>query len=356
MLTFTNVFLSIIFLLIIPIIIGFSVCEKLHIDYGFSNCFVMGWFSLLAIGQIILVPMVLKDASFTMTCIVLLFIDLVMVIFSLYRISRHMAHEGVKHLRSEFIGIRPDKSSLFFVGLFFLVAFILYQNLMLQHTDADDSRFIVLAMDTIKSDRMLRINPTNGVYFTGGLGEIEKDFSSPWPVYVAFLSNMCGVKATIMFHTILPFALYILITCCFWMVGDTLFKGDFYSKCIFTIFIWCIFIFGNYSAKSAETFTMSRVWQGKALVAGAGIPIMTCIMVKSYEKITSLILLQMIIIDLAICLLSGMGIVIGVLIMMSFGLAYTLIKKDSRYIICPALISLINCGFYLINQNAVNFI
>ena len=354
--TFTNVFLSIIFLLIIPLIIGFLVCEKLHIDYGFSNFFVMGWFSLWAVGQIILVPMVLRDVPFTWACIALLFVDIVMVVFSLYRIYRHMEHLGAKHLRSEFTCIRLDSSSLFFVALCFLVAFILYQNLMLQHTDADDSRFVVLAMDTVKSDRMLRTNPINGEYFTQWLGEVEKDFSSPWPVYVAFLSSICGVKATVMFHTLFPFALYILITCCFWIVGDTLFKGDFDSKCIFTIFIWCIFIFGNYSVKSAETFTMSRVWQGKAIVAGAGIPMMTCIMAKLYEKITSLILLQMIIIDLALCLLSGMGIVIGAILMMSFGVVYTVIKKDIRYMICPALISLINCVYYLINQNAVNFI
>ena len=355
MLTFTNVVLSVVFLLIIPTIIGSLSCEELHINYGFANWYAMGWFSLWAVSQLILVPMVLMDVSFTVSCIVLLLMYLILIVVSLFRLAKYIQPKGA-HSRKVLSKTKFNISMILFIILILTVTFILYQNMILQHSDADDSRFVVLAMDTIKSDRMLRINPTNGRTFTGGLGEVQKDFSSPWPVYVAFLANMCGVKATVMFHTILPYAMYILVTCCFWMIGDKLFKGDFDSKCIFTNAVVLIYIFGNYSSKSAETFIMSRIWQGKAIVAGAGIPMIICSMIRIYKKPELRAFIQLLIIDLALCLLSGMGIVIGAIMMTFFGLTYAVLKRNYLYFIYPVLISLINGSFYLINQNAVSFL
>ena len=354
MLTFLNVFLSIIFLLVIPVIIGVLICSKLHIPYSFANWFTMGCFSSWAVGQVILVPLILMDVSFTLACIVLLVANLLLIVYSLYGLFYLLSPNG-RHSRLEFPKIKADTNTLLFGCLLLLVVFILFQAMMLQNTDADDSRFVVLAMDTVRSDRMLRTNPANGKIFTENLGDINKDFSSPWPVYVAYLSHMCGVKATVMFHTILPFALYILVTCCFWAVGDIFFKGDFESKCIFTIALWCLYIFGCYSEMGVETFVMSRIWQGKALVAGVGIPMLICSMIRIYRKPDVRAYVQLLIMNLGVCLLSGMGIVLGAMLMVIFGAVYAFLKKDYRRFLFPAMIAVINGGLYLINQNAVTF-
>ena len=237
-----------------------------------------------------------------------------------------------------------------------MVVFIIIQSARLQYTDADDSRFVVLAMDTIKNNRMLRINPATGTPLTDYLGEISKDFSSPWMVYMAYVASLCGVKGSIMIHTIFPIFLYLLLTCGYWLLSDVLFQDQFSVKCLFVALVWFITIFSNYSAFNSETFIMMRIWQGKAVVAGLTIPMFLYGFIRVFRETIWQNWFSLYIINLGSCLLSGNAIVIGVLMICTYGFVYTLIKKDYKVMIWSLVLCLTNFAYYLVNQNAYRFL
>ena len=250
----------------------------------------------------------------------------------------------------------PVKDRICFGVLTAVVIFIIVHSIIFQYTDADDSRFVVLAMDCIKSDRLLRINPATGRELMDYIGEMRKDFSSPWPVYLAFISNICGIKASIMIHSILPPFLYLLISCGFWLLSEIFFKGQFGMRCLFVSLVWYIIIFSNYSIYNVESFIIFRIWQGKAVVAGLTIPMLLYQMIRIYRESSWQNWLSLWIVNLGSSLLSGNGIVIGVLLICCYGLVYAYIKKKPRIMVYAGMTCVVNFLFYIVNQNAERFL
>ena len=121
------------------------------------------------------------------------------------------------------------------------------------------------------------------------------------------------------------------------------------SKSMFVIFVWMVNLYGFYSLYCGETFLMTRGWQGKSIVAGVGIPVMIMLFLDVYQDLSqraSYVLL--ILLNLAMCLLSGMGIIIGGIMVASFTLIYALEKKSTEIVIWGLLICLPNILYYAI--------
>ena len=355
MITIQSMFLSVVFLLLIPLSIGYLWCDTLSVPNSFASMYVFGTFFVWAYAQLMLVPMIIKDVSFSTASIFLLSVTIVLLLIFFYRLYNNSVKAN-----NHFKGIDLEDISktdiLCFVLLIGVVIFIIVQSARFQHTDADDSRFVVLAMDSIKSDRMLRINPATGCPLTNDLGEISKDYSSPWMIYMAYVANLCGIKGTIMIHTVFPIFLYFLITCGFWLLADVFFHDQFSMKCLFVSFIWFITVFSNFSAFNAESFIMMRIWQGKAVVAGLSIPMLLYGLINILRESSWKNWINVFIINLGSCLLSGNAIVIGAFMICSYGFVYTLIKKNYRIMICSVMVCLTNFVYYLVNQNANHFL
>ena len=356
MLSIGGLFLSVVFLLIIPLFLGYLWCDKLDIPKGFSSMYVFGTFFFWAYSQLILVVMVLKDMSFTVTSIVLLITTIAFLLASFYQYHLNNPFKSNTHFKRFSMADIPRKDRICFGVLAAMVIFIIVQSITLQSTDADDARFVVLAMDSIKSDRLLRINPATGRELTKYFGEVSKDVSSPWTLFMAYVSNLCGIKGTIMIHTILPVFLYLLITCGFWLLSDVFFKGQFSEKCLFVSLVWFVPVFSNYSAYNAETFILMRIWQGKAVVAGVTVPMLLYGMIKIYREFSWQNWANLLVINLGSCLLSGNAIVIGVLMICSYGLVYSLVRRNYKFILYSGLTCVVNFIFYLVNHNANYFL
>ncbi len=311
-----NGILIVIVLWIMPYLSGSGFCKLMREKCSLAKSYIMGWVVIWSFCQLITVPLVLLKASF-----LLVFVLMLLGIGSLciYSIITKSYREGLGEGRINFQ--RSNHKSVIIVSGLFMVLFIGIA-FATQHIDADDSRFVVNAVDIIRTNRMFLTDPTTGLPLECWTGELCKDVTAPWAVFIAYCAKASGVSATIMAHTFLPIALITAIFCVWWLLSEVFFDKDVVHRCIFMDTLLFLHIYGYYSVYSEETFMMTRLWQGKAVVAALGIPLCLLICMWLYEESCKKYYIMLAMSNVALCLMSGMGVIIGGLILGVFGGLY----------------------------------
>ncbi|MEE8886445.1 MAG: DUF6077 domain-containing protein [Eubacteriales bacterium] len=235
------------------------------------------------------------------------------------------------------------------VLLILAAAVILVQCLIYifgMHLDQDDSRFIANAVDAWQNDRLAGVNAANGNPSPDTIyGDYIKDSISPWSYYLAMMAKLCMIHPAAFAHTV--FAPYLLVVsyCICFLLGGQLFMHDRRKTALFVlIYAICLTFFGGSTRTSGE-FTLFRIWQGKAVVAAIGIPLIFLEFIWLYRsaekqalpaersgflRIFSILLIA----DLACCLLSGMGIVLSAMMIGAMDLWYLIaVRKPVRFLL-----------------------
>ena len=343
-----QIFAAVLFMLILPTLGGIPICALTKKRYTLSSAYMLGLLSELAFCQLIFVPLVLIRLSFAACANVLLIFIITMALLGGYLYWIYIRYD-----RKE----QPSKASagwdiadiVLFAGMIALIVFILYNTIVLQHTDDDDSRFVVNAVDMMRTNKLFLTDPATGARLDYWKGELAKDVTSPWAIYPACIARWTGVRPVAAFHSLIPVQVVILASFVYYALSERLFPGERMSKSMFVIFVWMVNLYGFYSLYCGETFLMTRGWQGKSIVAGVGIPAMIMLFLDVYQDLSqraSYVLL--ILLNLAMCLLSGMGIIIGGIMVASFTLIYALEKKSTEIVIWGLLICLPNILYYAI--------
>ncbi len=318
-----NIILSVCLLIIVPFIIGGVACDGLKLQNGIAKNYVIGTISIWGLCQLISVPVILLKGSFLWIVAIMSACIVITCFYGLLNKKYKICFEGLK--------TEKWYEMAAFVIMFLAVGCLVGLNILLQHMDADDSRFVVNAVDILRTNRLFLFDPATGENTDIWMGELVKDITSPWAVYIAFCAKLTGFHPTIMAHTILPVALLLLTCGVYWLLSEELIGSDKVYRCMFVCFVILISIYGYYSLYSAEAFMMTRIWQGKSVVACACIPmffLFSMWIYKEYEKKQLYALLLML--STAMCLLSGMGIIIGAMMSGCIGLAYGIGKKSIR--------------------------
>lgn len=393
-----QIFSAVLFMLVLPSIGGIPICTLIKTRCTLPSAFMLGLLSEFAFCQLLFVPLVLLRLSFTAASNVFLLFVIAMAFLGAYVIwkfpgqSRSVkelpvqAHkmqgeapqsqpEKAEELQSQTVQAEvpqgqkakthpshdhqvhthaPSKKWTFadvfvFAGMLALIVFILYNTIILQHTDNDDSRFVVNAVDMIRTNKLFLTDPATGASLSYWKGELAKDVTSPWAIYPACIARWTGIRAVAAFHSLIPVQVVILASAVYYALAERLFPGERTSKAMFVIFVWMVNLYGYYSLFCSETFLMTRGWQGKSIVAGVGIPAMLMLFLDIYRDITkrsSYVLLLLL--NLAMCLLSGMGIIIGAILVASFTIVYAIDKKSFRLILWGVLVCMPNAVYYAI--------
>ena len=273
--------------------------------------YLVGQITMWAVFQLVAVPAIYLRISFTLLFWVYSGVVLILAVLGMSR-RRRMKFD------------KPQFS--LFLGLAFLV--ILYQcsiYIFGQHLDEDDARWIAEANDALVKDKMLLFNPATGEYIGRFVGEMVKDVFSPWAFYIAWMSRLTGIQAVVIAHTVYPPVLLSLSYMCYWEIGVQLFKGKM-ERGIFLLMVAVINMFFAGNLYTQSVFTLSRIWQGKAIVAAVMIPavLATVLRVQSEDSIGNWI--QLALVGISCCLFSGMGIAIGALMIAVYGL-YALVRS-----------------------------
>lgn len=235
---------------------------------------------------------------------------------------------------------KPEVSAFLIIALL-VVAYQCYVYIFGMHLDEDDSRWIAEANDALVRNRMLLYNPANGEYLGAFLGEISKDVFSPWCMFIAWMSRATGINAPTLAHTVYAPVLLGLSYIAYYHVGRALFRGrDEQGLFLLMVSVINLFMAGNPFTQSV--FSLTRIWQGKAVVAAVMIPTFLLYMLRfqaenadgrlagdTPDNWAGLISAAM-----AACLLSGMGIAIGLVMIAVLGayvVARGLIRRQMNW-------------------------
>lgn len=313
--------LALILLGAVPFFMGNAVCEMLKMKKSIAELYFWGMVVWWAVFQLITVPAVFLKASFS---VVIVGVSSVMILIYLYGVYK-------KKFPSFLIKTNKTNEKVFaFLAVLIVFLFLIF-SLLGQHGDADDSRFVVNAVDICRTNRLFLTDPVTGQELSSWTGELIKDLTAPWAVFVAYCAKITTIHPTIMAHTVLHFVLNVLAICLWEMYAQEFFENDIVHKSIFVILAVLLNIYGSFSVYSAECFFITRLWQGKAVVAAIGIPAMVLLCIRIYKADRpGKYIIMLGLMNLAMCLMSGMGIVTGALVIGCFGLLYGIRKKNIK--------------------------
>ncbi|MGI6057035.1 MAG: DUF6077 domain-containing protein [Bilifractor sp.] len=304
--------------LVIPGICGFILTDLLHIyESSAVRRFALNlaWGNLLmwAAFEAVAVPMILLRQDFRNVILLwLLILAAAVIIFVSARKKAPFIRLHGK--QGKHTGLFRDRTAMVLLLLLLVIAgFQCAVYLFGMHLDEDDSRFIAHAVYTWKTDRMLTENPATGeLNLRNWGGDYLKDAFSPWMIYIAMVSRLAAMHPAVLAHTVLPVILLILGYLIYCLIGVELFDEDRRKALLFCVIVAFLQLFFAGSTDTQSEFALLRIWQGKAVAAGVGIPMILYCFVYLYrhteEERAFWILL---IADWACCLLSGMGIILA---------------------------------------------
>jgi hypothetical protein len=190
-------------------------------------------------------------------------------------------------------------------------------------------------------------------------GDLFKDVISPWAVFAAYLSKITGISAASMMHTFLPLVLLAVMMCIFWLVAGELFDKHIY-RALFVILLLVMYMYGYFSIYNAETFTIIRLWQGKATMAAVGIPALLYAFLRLYrllpddrrwkektvynaEQKGAICMVWLTV--FAVALLTSMSYILSTVMIGCFGFVYGIAKKSLRTAIMVWGTCLVNIAY-----------
>lgn len=197
------------------------------------------------------------------------------------------------------------------------------------HVDDDDSRYVANAVAAFETDTMYRYHPNNGEVMTYFMGEVGKETASPMMMFYAAVSYAAGIHPTIMIHTVWP-VVWLIVSCgIFWMISLAVYPPEKReSRLLFLLFVMLLNIWGNTSIYTSSTFSLIRLWQGKALVPALFAPMLFFLMLYRAGGHRKNWYRNLVVCNLAACLCSGMGIFLSAALTLCIAAALAFYEKN----------------------------
>ena len=285
---------------IIPLCVGLipvNLMEKRYRSLGVT--YIAGFLSVLAIFQIITVPIVIVDGTGFKTIVPLFSILTILLgvvgVYMTWRTSQREAFSDEGEILPFLNFFRKEKEEsavkkihdketreegLLWIFVLILIGFQLFMAFTTTSFDGDDAYYVVQSVLTDETDTLYRIRPYTGL----STGMDLRHSLAVFPIWIAYVARMSGVHATIVAHSVLPL---VLIPVTYWIyleIGKKLLKRDRHKLPVFMIFICLMQIFGNVSIYTGATFFLTRTWQGKSLLANVVLPAIVWLVLWIFES------------------------------------------------------------------------
>ncbi len=257
----------------------------------FGTAIVCGYIELWALFQLIAVTVILTTERFDHVVISYSVLSVAGAVLALgwffYRAKTHKIEKPVREARCfpwklDNKNMRSEKCLEFAVWCIFfaIVIFQLVMSVCLAFADGDDAYYIPISAITEVSGSMYHVIP-----YTGETTPLDiRHGLAPFPIWIAFLSRISGIHATILAQSVLGGVLIIICYLLYFRIAGLLFADNKEGIPYFMILVAFLQIFGNYSFYTAETFLITRTSQGKAVLANIILPfIFWCLLQMSRE-------------------------------------------------------------------------
>lgn len=240
--------------------------------------YLCGWFVSFSVFELVSVPFILLERSFTEVVI-----TYSIVLAIILGISIWCGPGVMKCFLPDMGRIKkmPLWTKLEWAIAIILIAAQLAASVFLEYYDGDDSYYVAQSVMTNTFDTMyLRDNYTGYPYSLD-----IRHALSPTPIYIAWMSRLSGIHPAIIAHSVLAPAWILLMYCVYGQIGKRLLAKNKEWQPLLLIFLAVWFAFGNVSIYTSETFIMTRTWQGKGLMAGVILPtLLLCLIYLSDKK------------------------------------------------------------------------
>ena len=274
--------------LLVPFILGMIPLKYMNSSQKTPTmAYACGWFVSFCVFELIAIPFILLQKSFTMLVIVYTLAVIILFICSFVIGIKYVIPEMIKRIRR---GIKaPVYVKAGWITVVLLIATQMIYAILYEYYDGDDAYYIATSVITKTYDTMyLRDAYTGHLYPL----DVRHAFATT-PVYQAWLSKLTGVGPAAIAHSVLAPVWLGFMYCVFVQIGNRLLPASKNPKLckrnyrpFFMILIIFWFAFGNVSLYTAETFVMTRTWQGKGLMAGIVIPaLVLCFLNLAEEKV-----------------------------------------------------------------------
>jgi hypothetical protein len=334
----------ILWLFLIPIIVGALFVTA---DKGAGKLpamWISGQMALWALFQLCCVPFIMKEADFiyfvrTYAAVV----ALALVVAAVYcaRNSRKFKHTKI-HAVSDG---SDTAANIFWLIFAVLLLFQLVMAVVMTYGDGDDAFYVAISTITDNAGTMYRKLP-----YTGGSTDLDvRHGLAPFPIWIAFISNISGIRPVTAAHVILPLALIPMGYAAMYLIAGKLVKKE--KIPVFMVFVQILVLFGNYSYYTAENFMIARSRQGKAALGSIIIPVLIWIMFVIMDGLknagglsfTAWVLLLSTLISACLC--STLGTFICCVLTGISGICMAVMFKKVKFLI-PMALSCLPCAVY----------
>ena len=220
-----------------------------------------------------------------------------------------------------------------------------------EHSDDDDSRFVAEEVSAVVHDTMYREDPITADYMYWDTGEVRKDLTSPWAMFVAMHAKEGNMAPAALSHAYLPFFLILICYALYLLIGQVLFGGDWEKTFLFGIVISVLHLAGYTSTHTLASMLLLRIWQGKAVCASFALPLFFYLFYQIMKKEAWKRWIPLLYVaGVGTCMLSGIGIVTASVLLAVYGVldfCYYRNWRKTLAIWLAAVPCVIFLGYYL---------
>ena len=265
--------------LLVPFLLGFIPVKYMNsLQRTPAMTYVCGWFVSFFVFELTAVPFILLEKSFTSLVITYTILIAILLVVSIWQ-GRQVFDTLLTNMKDGFK--QPVSVKIGWIVAFVLIAAQMAYAVLYEYYDGDDAYYIATAVLADGFDTMYLRDA-----YTGYIYDLDARHAfSPTPIYQAWLSRLSGIAPATVAHSVLAPVWLMFMYCIYAQIGNRLLWNKKSYRPVFMILISVWFMFGNISLYTAETFAMTRTWQGKGMMAGMVIPaLLLCLIYLTQEE------------------------------------------------------------------------
>ena len=215
----TGILITICIELLLPVLMGLAVSLALgeirsKLDL-LAQSFVYGQIIIFALFQPIFVFAILKDYKFSKgaalfgAVLAVVLLTLIVITFTGYR------KDLVKTLK-----LKNMNPGIWGIAALVILGIMIVMSFLKAYYDGDDSYYVAAAAEGINSDSMYKKEPYTG----DAILSPYRYLFAPFPMWIAFLSKLSGIKVAAVAHTMIPWCMILFVFAVMYIMSGYLLK------------------------------------------------------------------------------------------------------------------------------------
>ena len=349
-----QIFQLVLWEVVIPAIVGtlFSGVDERTKKFPFR--WISGQMLLWAVFQIVCVPLILREVDFVYLVRAYAALTAVLLAPAVIILCREMTAQGGRPERKFGIMAPPEKGimsngNIFWIIFWCLLLFQLIQAVRMTYGDGDDAFYVAITTITNNANTMYRKLPYTG----GSTGLDVRHGLAPFPVWIAFLTEVSGMESAEAAHIAVPLMLIAMTYGIFYLIGEKVFWKKRESIPLFLIFTELLVLFGDYSYYTAENFMIARSRQGKAALGNIMIPMLFFLLLlllqrlQEEKRISLKYWILLLAVMISACLCSTQGAMLVCMLAGIAGICGAIAYRKWRFLI-PMSLCCVPCGVFVL--------